>query len=165
MMGGSRRPVDVVQRHRRQDDAPARIVKADPAVATMVALPGQPGGIGLHVVHAEAARRARPIDTVIQRLRPSWRGARGQPVPQPVQDLQVGGRQTTATYQFVLHAESAEQLRSAGERLVKALKAKPPRSPMWTSTSRMRAPAPSLPWTATAPQPWHSDDHHRQHAL
>jgi multidrug efflux pump len=43
----------------------------------------------------------------------------------PVQDLGAGGRQTNATYQYVLHADNPDLLKDVGDKLVKALKAQP----------------------------------------
>jgi hypothetical protein len=40
----------------------------------------------------------------------------------PVQDLGVGGRQTTGSYQYVLHADNPALLADAGAKLVNALK-------------------------------------------
>jgi multidrug efflux pump len=43
----------------------------------------------------------------------------------PVQDLGAGGRQTNATYQYVLHADNPDLLKDVGDKLVNALKAQP----------------------------------------
>ncbi|WP_293869692.1 efflux RND transporter permease subunit, partial [Sphingomonas sp. 67-36] len=43
----------------------------------------------------------------------------------PVQDLQVGGRQSNSTYQYVLKADDPDVLKAAGQKLVDALKQHP----------------------------------------
>jgi len=104
-----------------------RIVRSDPAVATVVAFSGgSRAGSGFMFVSLKPRGERDPIDTVITRLRPKVARVRGVSLfLNPVQDLQVGGRQTTSMYQYVLHADSPEQLKDAGDRMVKALKSQP----------------------------------------
>ena len=104
-----------------------RIVRSDPAVATVVAFSGgSRAGSGFMFVSLKPRGDRDPIDTVITRLRPKVARVRGVSLfLNPVQDLQVGGRQTTSMYQYVLHADSPELLKDAGDRMVKALKSQP----------------------------------------
>ncbi|WDF73186.1 efflux RND transporter permease subunit [Novosphingobium sp. KACC 22771] len=105
----------------------ANIIRSDPAVATLVAFTGGGrAGSGFMFVNLKPRGERPPINDVIARLRPKLAQVRGVSVfLNPVQDLQAGGRQSSATYQYVLHAESAQMLREAGDKLVQALKAQP----------------------------------------
>ncbi|MDE2302794.1 MAG: efflux RND transporter permease subunit [Sphingomonadales bacterium] len=104
-----------------------KVVKADPAMATVVAFTGgsRAGGGFLFATLRPRGERV-PVDAVIQRLRPQLSRIRGVSLfLNPVQDLQAGGRQTTSTYQYVLQADNPELLKEAGNRLVAALKKQP----------------------------------------
>jgi len=104
-----------------------KIVRSDPAVATVVAFAGGGrAGSGFMFVSLKPRDQRIAVTDVITRLRPRLARIRGVSLfLNPVQDLQVGGRQTTSAYQYVLYAESPETLADAGNRLVKALKAQP----------------------------------------
>ncbi len=104
-----------------------KIVRSDPAVATVVAFAGGGrAGSGFMFVNLKPRDKRAPVTDVIQRLRPKLGRVRGVSLfLNPVQDLQVGGRQTTSAYQYVLYADSPEVLADAGGRLVKALKMQP----------------------------------------
>ncbi|HEX2519044.1 MAG TPA: efflux RND transporter permease subunit, partial [Castellaniella sp.] len=101
-----------------------RIVKADPAVATVVAFTGGSRAGGGFLFATLVPRSRRPAATaVIARLRPKLAQITGVTLfLNPVQDLRVGGRQTSSTYQYVLKAEDPGTLKAAGEKLVEALK-------------------------------------------
>jgi multidrug efflux pump len=101
-----------------------RIVKADPAVATVVAFTGGSRAGGGFLFATLVPRDRRPAATaVIARLRPKLAQITGVTLfLNPVQDLRVGGRQTSSTYQYVLKAEDPDTLKAAGEKLVEALK-------------------------------------------
>ena len=103
------------------------IVRSDPAVANVVAFAGGGrGGSGFMFVNLKSRGERDGVNDVIARLRPKLARVRGVSLfLNPVQDLQIGGRQSTSTYQYVLYAETPDQLADAGARLVKALKAKP----------------------------------------
>ncbi len=103
------------------------IVRSDPAVETVVAFAGGGrAGSGFVFVNLKTGGARTPVDTVIQRLRPRLARVRGVSLfLNPVQDLQVGGRQTTSMYQYVLYADSTEVLADGGSRLVAALRAQP----------------------------------------
>jgi len=104
-----------------------RIVRSDPAVDTVVAFSGGSRAGGGFLFVTLKPRGERPsADEVIQGLRPKLARVRGvSTFLNPVQDLGAGGRQTNATYQYVLHADSPELLKESGDKLVKALKAQP----------------------------------------
>ncbi|GAO55214.1 efflux RND transporter permease subunit [Novosphingobium sp. MD-1] len=104
-----------------------RIVKSDPAVATVVAFAGgsRAGGGFLFATLKPRSQRP-PAQEVIARLRPKLGRVRGVSLfLNPVQDLQAGGRQTNSTYQYVLKADSPDTLKAAGQKLVDALKTHP----------------------------------------
>jgi len=100
------------------------IIRADPAVQDVVAFSGgsRAGGGFLFVVLVPRGQRP-PVSEVVARLRPKLAGIEGVATTlNPVQDLNVGGRQTTSMYQYVLKAEDAGQLQQASTRLLAALK-------------------------------------------
>jgi len=105
----------------------AEIVRSDPAVVNVVAFAGGGrAGSGFMFVNLKSRDQRIGVTEVIARLRPRLSRVRGVNLfLNPVQDLQVGGRQTTSQYQYVLYADTPEQLADAGSRLVKALKAQP----------------------------------------
>ena len=100
-------------------------VKRDPAVQNVVAFSGgSRGGSGFMFINLKPKGERDPIDTVLARLRPHVARVRGVSLfLNPVQDLQVGGRQSTSTYQYVLHADSPQLLKEAGAKLVARMKA------------------------------------------
>jgi multidrug efflux pump len=72
----------------------------------------------------------------------------------PVQDLGVGGRQTTGTYQYVLQADNPALLADAGAKLVNALKKQGTTLTDVDIDQQDAAPAPMSRWTATPPRVW-----------
>ncbi|TCM22103.1 multidrug efflux pump [Novosphingobium sp. PhB165] len=102
----------------------ARIVKSDPAVATVIAFTGGSRAGGGFLFTTLKPRSERPPATqVIARLRPKLARVSGVSLfLNPVQDLQVGGRQSNSTYQYVLKADDPAVLKAAGQKLVDALK-------------------------------------------
>jgi multidrug efflux pump len=104
----------------------ANIIRADPAVATLVAFTGGGRAGGLYVRQPQTARRT-PADHRCDRppAPQAGAGARGQPVPQPGAGS-AGGR---APDQRVLSICAARRKRPdaarGGGKLVKALKAQP----------------------------------------
>ena len=101
-----------------------RIVKSDPAVASVVAFTGGSRAGGGFLFASLVPRSQRPgAQAVIARLRPKLAQVAGVSLfLNPVQDLRVGGRSTNSTYQYVLKAEDPQTLKDAGEKLVTALK-------------------------------------------
>ena len=105
----------------------ANIVRHDPAVATVVAFTGgSRAGGGFMFITLKPRSQRLGAQQVIARLRPKLGRVSGVSLfLNPVQDLQVGGRQTTSTYQYVLEANDPDVLKASGEKLVEALKKHP----------------------------------------
>ncbi len=100
------------------------IVKSDPAVATVVAFTGgSRAGGGFLFATLKPRNQRPPVQAVIARLRPKLAKVSGVSLfLNPVQDLQVGGRSSNSTYQYVLKADDPDVLKAAGQKLVDALK-------------------------------------------
>jgi multidrug efflux pump len=104
------------------------ILSKDPAVATEVAFAGNNASGGfMFVTLKPRGSKGRPsIDKVIQRLRPQLGRVVGVSLfLNPVSDVQVGGRQSNATYQFTLQANDLADLRSWASKLAEAMKKQP----------------------------------------
>ena len=109
------------------------IVRADPAVDTVVGFTGQGGGGGAgqtntgQVFVALKSLRERPdIDTVMTNLRKALSvvpGARLYLVP--IQDIRAGGRSSNAAYQYTLQADSTALLYEWTPKLLAALEHNP----------------------------------------
>jgi multidrug efflux pump len=105
----------------------AGIIRGDPDVATVVAFTGgsRAGGGFMFVILKPRDRRASSRE-IIGRLRPKLAGVSGLAVfLNPVQDMQIGGRGTSSTYQFTLKADDVDTLQRAGDTLVRLLKQEP----------------------------------------
>ena len=105
----------------------AAIVGADPAVDSVVAFTG---GRGTNAANAFIGLKPRgerdAIGVVMNRLRPKLAqvaGARLYVFPR--QDLQMGGRQSFAQYQYSLQGDTAEELYAAAPKLLAALQKDP----------------------------------------
>jgi multidrug efflux pump len=106
-----------------------RIVKADPAVDTVVGFTGggSAGGAQTNsgfIFVALKAKSARKLsaDEVIGRLRPKLNQVAGARLfLQSVQDIRVGGRQSNAQYQYTLQADSIAELYKWAPKLSDAL--------------------------------------------
>ena len=104
-----------------------KIIRDDPAVDTVVAFSGgrRAGGGFLQVMLKPQGER-EATRAVIGRLRPKLSRITGVSVfLNPVQDMRVGGRGGNSTYQYTLKSDDLALLKSAGEKLVAALKAEP----------------------------------------
>ncbi|MHB2211049.1 efflux RND transporter permease subunit [Methylobacterium sp. CM6257] len=99
------------------------IVGADPAVESVVGFTGGRGTNSANVfVGLKPLNERAPISAVMARLRPKLAqvaGARLYVFPR--QDLQMGGRQSFAQYQYTLQGDTAEELFAAAPKLVAAL--------------------------------------------
>jgi len=106
-----------------------RIVRADPAVDTVTAVAG--GGFGARnsgfMFIALKPLSERPAaSAVVARLRPQLARVPGASLfLVPVQDVRVGGRQGTGTYQFTVQSDDLEALRLWTLRLQTALQSVP----------------------------------------
>src|SRR5437867_2145840 len=102
-----------------------RLVRADPAVDSVTAVTG--GGFGARnsgfMFAALKPLAERPsADQVVARLRPALAKVPGANLfLVPVQDLRVGGRQASGTYQYTLQSDDLDALRLWTTRLQNAL--------------------------------------------
>ncbi len=104
-----------------------RIIRKDPAVATVVAFTGgSRAGGGFMQVQLKPAGQRDPSEDVIARLRPKLLRVTGvSTFLTPVQDLRVGGRMGNAGYQYTLKADDPAVLKAAANKLADALKKEP----------------------------------------
>jgi multidrug efflux pump len=101
-------------------------IKADPAVANVVAFTGGQGStnsgflfIGLKPLNV---RKVSAID-VVNRLRPKMTSVPGATVfLQPGQDLRIGGRMSSAGYQYTIQSENIQDLVKWGPELLKNIR-------------------------------------------
>ncbi len=104
-----------------------RIVGADPAVESVVGFTGGRGTNSANVfVGLKPLAERAPMSAVTARLRPKLAqvaGARLYVFPR--QDLQMGGRQSFAQYQYTLQGDTPEDLYSAAPKLLAALQKDP----------------------------------------
>ncbi|SDN32131.1 multidrug efflux pump [Methylobacterium phyllostachyos] len=105
----------------------AAIVGADPAIESVVGFTGGRGTNSANVfVGLKPLNERAPISAVMARLRPKLAqvaGARLYVFPR--QDLQMGGRQSFAQYQYTLQGDTPEELFAAAPKLVAALQKDP----------------------------------------
>jgi multidrug efflux pump len=100
------------------------IVRADPAVENVVAFTGgAQRNTGMMFVQLKPlAERKEPADRIIARLRVKLSNEPGANLfLNPVQDIRVGGRQASATYQYTLQADDLDELRSWEPRIRQAM--------------------------------------------
>ena len=100
------------------------IVRADPAVETVVAFTGgaQRNRAFMFVSLKPLAERKLSADQVVARLRIALSKEPGAALfLVPVQDIRVGGRQANAQYQFTLQADELDELRLWEPRVRRAL--------------------------------------------
>jgi len=106
-----------------------QIVRADPAVDTVTAVTG--GGFGARnsgfmFIALQPLSQRPPVGAVIARLRPQLARVPGANLfLVPVQDVRIGGRQGTGTYQYTLQSDDLEALRLWTSRLQTALQSVP----------------------------------------
>jgi len=104
------------------------IIRNDPAVDTVVGFTGggRAGGGFLFVNLKRGADRTEKGQAVIARLRPQLATVTGVSLfLNPVQDLRMGGRQSSSTYQYTLKSDNIADLRSWATRLAEAMKNQP----------------------------------------
>ena len=105
-----------------------KIVQADPAVDTVVAFVGGGGGTTTNSGRAfislkPLAQRKSTADQIINRLRPKTAGIPGATLfLQAVQDVRVGGRMSSAQYQYTIQSDSVEELNTWGPKVLTAMK-------------------------------------------
>ncbi|WP_294391152.1 efflux RND transporter permease subunit [uncultured Sphingomonas sp.] len=100
------------------------IIKADPAINTVVAFTGgSRAGGGFLFSTLKPQRQRDPVQKVIERLRPKLAQVTGVTAYlMPVQDMRVGGRGGNLSYQYELKADDPGVLLKAAPRLGEALK-------------------------------------------
>ncbi|HET9642770.1 MAG TPA: efflux RND transporter permease subunit, partial [Burkholderiaceae bacterium] len=101
------------------------IIHRDPAVDTVVGFTGggRAGGGFMFVNLKPASERKESGQAVIARLRPQLAQVTGISLfLNPVQDVRMGGRQTTSTYQYTLKSDNIADLRQWATRLAEAMK-------------------------------------------
>jgi len=103
-----------------------RIVKADPAIDTVVGFTGggghSNGGFMFASLKPLAERDGVSTDDVINRLRPVLSRQPGARLfLQAAQDIRTGGRQSNSTYQYTLLSDDLDALRTWGPKIAAAL--------------------------------------------
>jgi multidrug efflux pump len=105
------------------------IIDHDPAVATVVGFSGgsRPGGGGfMFITLKPRAQRQEGSQEVIARLRPQLDRVTGLRVfMNPVQDMQIGGRQANASFQYTLQSDNIDELRHWATVLANQMKLEP----------------------------------------
>ncbi len=111
---------------RAKTDEYIRIVKQDPAVENVLAFVGGNGAQNqgrMFVVLKPLNVRKISADQVIARLRPKLSHIPGATLYlQSVQDLQIGGRQSNAQYQYTLSGENLDELYLLAPQLLERLR-------------------------------------------
>ncbi len=100
------------------------IVKSDPAVENVVGFTGggQRNRGSMFITLKPLQERKASVDQVIARLRPKLAQEPGANLfLVPVQDLRIGGRESSAQYQFTLQADDLDELRLWEPRVRRAL--------------------------------------------
>jgi multidrug efflux pump len=111
-----------------------RVIRQDPAVATVAGFTGGQGGPGggasntgfLFVALKPLGERKIAAGAVVDRLRPKLAALTGASTYlQAAQDLAVGGRQSNAAYQYQLSADNLADLNQWGPAVYHQMKAMP----------------------------------------
>jgi HAE1 family hydrophobic/amphiphilic exporter-1 len=106
----------------------ADILRADPNVATVNSFNGGGGAqnTGRLFVNLKPRAERKPMKEVVEGLRRKLREVAGINVfMRPIQNLQLGGRQSKAQYQFVLQSVQAGDLAEWAQKLQEPLRADP----------------------------------------
>ncbi|MBQ0961684.1 efflux RND transporter permease subunit [Ideonella sp. 4Y11] len=116
----------MVKLHTRAAD----IFRADPAIAAVSAFTGGSGGnqqnTGRMFIVLKPRAERPPMAQVVERLRQKTRAVPGLAVyMRPVQNLQLGGRQSKSRYQYTLQSVSADALGEWSGKLQEKLRADP----------------------------------------
>jgi len=107
----------------------ANLIKGDPAVANVIAFTGGGGAANggfVFVALKPLNERKVRADQVISRLRPELGAVPAASVfMQPGQDLRIGGRQSSAQYQYTIQSDTLDDLVKWGPILVQNMKKLP----------------------------------------
>jgi multidrug efflux pump len=109
------------------------IIKSDPGVMNVMSFTGGQGAtnggftfIALKPLGDGPGQRKDSAATIINRLRPQLGKVQGaNTFMQPVQDIRIGGRQSSAQYQYTITAETTADLLKYGPPLLSALRKAP----------------------------------------
>ncbi len=109
------------------------IIKSDPGVQNVMSFTGGQGAtnggftfVALKTLGSGKGDRQDSAATIINRLRPKLGRVQGaNTFMQPVQDIRIGGRQSSAQYQYTITAESTADLLKYGPPLLTALRKEP----------------------------------------
>jgi multidrug efflux pump len=109
------------------------IIKSDPAVDNVMSFTGGQGAtnggfafVALKTLGSGPGDRTDSATTILNRLRPRLARISGaQTFLQPVQDIRIGGRQSSAQYQYTITAETTADLLKYGPPLLSALRKAP----------------------------------------
>jgi multidrug efflux pump len=127
IMGGMQGPQDTSFYAMRDAVQEAvSIIKSDPAVDNVMGFTGGQGAVNSAFLYCALKPRDQRDETatqIINRLRPRLARVPGAATfLQAVQDIRVGGRQSSAQFQYTLEAESAANLVKFGPQLLAAMK-------------------------------------------
>jgi multidrug efflux pump len=129
LTGGLQGPQDTsFYAMRTAEQEAVSIVKADPGVANVMGFTGGQGATnsGFMFVALKPLNQRVGVEEIMNRLRPKLAHVAGAATfLQPVQDIRIGGRQSSAEYQYTLQAETTEDLQKYGPQLLAQLKKAP----------------------------------------
>jgi HAE1 family hydrophobic/amphiphilic exporter-1 len=109
-------------------DRAAAIVRADPNVATVSSFNGGFGSqnTGRMFINLKPRAERQPMKQVVEGLRKKLREVPGLAAyPQPVQNLQLGGRPSKSQFQYILQSVKADALGDWAQKLQDKLRADP----------------------------------------
>jgi HAE1 family hydrophobic/amphiphilic exporter-1 len=112
----------------RLQDRVAAILREDPNVLTVSSFNGGSGAqnTGRMFINLKPRAERQPMKQVIEGLRRKLRDVAGISVfMRPIQNLQLGGRQSKAQYQYILQSVKADELTDWAARLQERLRADP----------------------------------------
>ncbi|WP_280150875.1 efflux RND transporter permease subunit [Piscinibacter sp. XHJ-5] len=130
----------------RLQDRVAAILREDPNVLTVSSFNGGSGAqnSGRMFINLKPRAQRPPMKQVIEGLRRKLRDVAGITVfMRPIQNLQLGGRQSKAQYQYILQSVKADELSDWAARLQERLRADPAFRDV-TSDSQLRGLQASL---------------------
>jgi multidrug efflux pump len=127
MMGGMQGPQDTsFYAMSKAVQESVSIIKSDPAVQNVMGFTGGQGATNsgfTFVALKPLGERKESAEQIINRLRPKLARVPGAATfLQAVQDIRIGGRQSSAAYQYTLEAETTGDLQKYGPMLLAALK-------------------------------------------
>ena len=127
----------------RLQDRVAEMLRADPNVATVNSFNGGRAGgsqnTGRMFINLKPRGERPPMKQVVESLRTKLREVPGISVfMRPIQNLQLGGRQSKAQYQYILQSVQADELNDWAQRLQEPMRADPMFRDV-TSDSQLRA--------------------------